>query len=119
MPKTRTSEKTGRVVGIATRVDEKDALPKLSEDEFQSQVTQLATLLGWTFFHVYDSRKCPGGWPDLVLVRPPRLLFRELKTTKGIVSADQTKWLDLLTRSGQDADVWRPEDFEQIKLELI
>ena len=52
------------------------------------------------------------GFPDLVLLSPRqgRILFRELKTMRGSVSADQRRWLDALRAVGQDAGVWRPVD---------
>ena len=47
-------------------------------------------------------------FPDLVLVREDRVLFRELKTMKGRTTPDQKKWLELLNAAGHDAAVWRP-----------
>jgi hypothetical protein len=38
------------------------------------------------------------------------VLFRELKTQRGRVTAEQREWLHALLAAGQDAGVWRPED---------
>ena len=38
----------------------------------------------------------PKGEPDLRLVRPPRVVFLELKADKGKLTPEQTEGLDLL-----------------------
>lgn len=52
------------------------------------------------------------GFPDLVLVRGERILFRELKTDKSKVSAEQREWMIALEAAGADVGVWRPRDLE-------
>ena len=85
------------------------ALLKMSEKQFQKAVIDLAKWTGWLAYHTYDSRRSEPGFPDLVLVHPTRgVLFRELKTMKGRVSAHQRKWLDKLALAGADVAVWRP-----------
>jgi VRR-NUC domain-containing protein len=93
-------------------------LPAISEAEHQDQVLRLARLCGWHHYHTCDSRRSPEGFPDLVLARRPRLLFRELKTESGNVTKAQEFWLNLLRLCGQDAEVWRPSDFDRIVQEL-
>jgi len=94
-----------------------------SEREFQREVIKIAESLGW-----YVNHALPGkgrnkhltlfigkrGFPDLVLCRPPRLLFVELKSQTGKVSNDQREWLDALHACGVEVYVWRPSDLEQI-----
>lgn len=80
----------------------------MSEDAFQRQVERLAESLGWKVYHTHDSRRSHRGWPDLVLGRRGRVLFRELKTMKGRTTPDQKQWLELLNAAGHDAAVWRP-----------
>lgn len=84
----------------------------MTEKAFQSQVEQVARSLGWLVYHPHDSRRSEPGFPDLVLVHPAkgRLMFRELKTQRGRVRAEQTVWLAALAAAGQDAAVWRPAD---------
>lgn len=93
-------------------------LPPISEKEFQGQVEQLAKQLGWAVHHHWLSIKSSEGWPDLVLIRPPRLLFRELKTDTGQVTAEQQMWLDWLRQCRQDVGVWRPRDWHDIEVTL-
>ena len=88
-----------------------------NEKDFQAAVQDAAHLLGWLTYHTYDSRHSAPGFPDLVLVRE-RVLFRELKTDKGRVTAAQQHWIDRLSAAGADAGVWRPADWEQIMGEL-
>lgn len=82
----------------------------MSEDTLQTRVEQLARELGWLRYHTYDSRRSQAGFPDLVMVRRGRIVWRELKTMKGRVSADQRKWLDALETANADVGVWRPID---------
>jgi hypothetical protein len=85
----------------------------LTEEQFQSQVIQLAQLHGYLLiYHTHDSRRSQPGFPDLVLVslRRGRCLFRELKTAKGKLSPAQTLWIQGMQNAGLNAGVWRPED---------
>lgn len=84
-----------------------------SEAAWQAQVVHLATMFGWLVYHTHDSRRSQPGFPDLVLVRD-RVLYRELKTATGRVSAEQQVWLDRLERAGADAAVWRPGDIDAV-----
>lgn len=84
------------------------------EKKFQEQVIILARSLGWELiYHVHDSRRSHPGFPDLVLVnlRQRRLIWRELKSTKGRLSPAQRIWLEGLAIANQDAGVWRPTDY--------
>jgi hypothetical protein len=82
----------------------------VTESELFEAIRKLARLTGWAMYHTHDSRRSEPGFPDLVLMRPPRILFRELKTETGRVTPAQQKWLDELTACGADAAVWRPRD---------
>jgi len=66
----------------------------VSEKQFQSQVLQLAKLSGWLTYHTHDSRRSQAGFPDLVLVRPPAIVFAELKTEAGKLRPEQAAWLE-------------------------
>ena len=100
------------------------------EKDFQAAIIELATLLGWRVFHVYDSRRSEAGYPDLTLVRdghgergettPSRLIFAELKTDRGRVRPEQREWLAALAGvPGVLACVWRPRDFAAIQAALM
>lgn len=75
------------------------------EDELQSRVLQLASPLGWRSYHTHDSRRSPGGFPDLCLVhgRAARLIFSELKREKGRYQPGQREWLADLAAVGEAA----------------
>jgi hypothetical protein len=124
------------------------AAPKrstVSERAFQSQVTNLATFYGWKWAHFHDSRRqvvrrgqtavigdaAAAGFPDLVLVRGPELLFVELKAEKGRTRPTQVEWIKALrvveeavqrTRQGDiwgtelavEVHLWKPRDWDEV-----
>ena len=113
-------------------------LPKgpTSEKEWQSTVLDLATLGGWRSYHTFDSRRSAPGFPDLTLVRPPELVFAELKAEKGRTTPEQEAWLEDLGvvsqcimldaggwRIGDEIPVqvfvWRPSDFDEVRRILL
>ena len=92
---------------------------EMTEAVLQGRVQEVATGLGWWWYHAPDNR--PGGrsravqrvtpgWPDLVLVRGTRILYRELKTQTGRVTPEQSALHELLFDAGADVAVWRPMD---------
>lgn len=81
------------------------------EDELKSKTIAVATPLGWRWYHTHDSRRSPGGFPDLVLVRGPRLIFAELKKQDGRYRPGQREWLADVARAGAEAYTWRPLDY--------
>jgi hypothetical protein len=102
------------------------AAPPITEAQFQRQVTDLATLHRWGWVHFRPARTVDGwrtpvsgplgaGWPDLVLVRPPRLVFAELKSERGRLTPTQKGALDLLRDAGLEVHVWRPGDLPAIQ----
>lgn len=95
-----------------------NALPKLNEKQFQAQVVEAARLYGWWVYHTYDARKSEPGFPDLVLIRPPELLFWELKTDSGKLTTAQTAVLQKLIACGERAEVMRPSDWSRIEQRL-
>ena len=95
-----------------------DAMPAASEKDFQRAITDLAKACGWKIYHTYDSRRSNPGWPDLVLAKPPRLLFVEVKTDFGKLRPEQQEWLQALLECQQDARVWRPRDWFSIERTL-
>jgi hypothetical protein len=71
----------------------------MSEAQLQRAIVDAATRLGFLVFHDLDSRQNAAGFPDLVLVRPPYVLFLELKTEKGRAREEQLTWLRQLRLS--------------------
>jgi hypothetical protein len=125
-------------------------LPSETEAAFQAKVTNLAGFYQWRWYHSPDNRpvtaksgrryvqRVKAGFPDLVLVRGPELIFAELKTEKGRLSNEQRGWLaaidevdsalsyvvGVFKETGRvrmaggfpsiEAVVWRPSDLERI-----
>ena len=84
----------------------------VSEAQWQQTVIEAAELFGWWVFHDHDSRRNQAGFPDLVLIRPPRVMFLELKRETGKVSKAQKGVLDMLDECpGVEADVARPSNW--------
>ena len=88
-----------------------EAARQLTEDAWQAIVISQAKARGWRVYHTFDSRRSTAGYPDLTLVRPPRVLFVELKTAAGRLTPAQLDWIgDLRHCHGVEAHVWRPGD---------
>jgi len=109
------------------------ATSKLTEAQFQRQVVELAKLCGWSVAHFRPARTEKGwrtpvtadgaGFPDLVLARPPELVFAELKSERGKPSPAQVRWLEALCEVAAENEwvrcyVWRPSDFEDVRAVL-
>lgn len=117
----------------------------LSEQHFTEQVIQLARFYGWRAAHFRAAQTTRGwrtpvqgdgkGFPDLVLVRPPELIFAELKTPRGRLSREQAGWVAALEDVSRglahtraianpfsalepfpvvDVYVWTPDDFDAL-----
>lgn len=93
----------------------------MSEDELLRNVLDLAKALHLRTAHFRPARTEHGwrtavagdgaGFPDLVIVGASGVLYRELKSHKGIASTDQCDWIVELRRAGCNAEVWRPIDW--------
>lgn len=93
----------------------------LLEKDFLNHVRQLAELLGWRVYHTWTSLHSPRGLPDLVMVRPPRLIFSELKRSKGKLTPPQEAWIEDLRRVEGAVEVylWRPEHWFAGEIETV
>lgn len=99
----------------------------MSEAQLQAAVIDTAHTFGWLVHHVKPARTPDGkyltriagdpGFPDLVLARNGRVIFAELKSDRGRLSAHQQAWLDHLEppmggiESDHEVYVWRPQDW--------
>lgn len=99
--------------------------PKLTEAQWQQQVTDLAVHLGWTWAHFRPALTARGwrtavsgpggaGFPDLILWRD-RVLFVELKTDAGRLRPEQEGVIVGLTAAAADVHIWRPRDFDVVR----
>lgn len=67
---------------------------------------------GWQVHHETDSRRTPSGFPDLLAVRPPRVLVVELKRETSRLREEQGWWADDLARCpGIEYLLLRPSDW--------
>jgi hypothetical protein len=102
------------------------AAVKPSEADFQAVVVETARLAGWRVAHFRPARTKDGswrtpvtadgaGWPDLCLVRPPKIVFAELKSESGTLRPNQSEWLDVLRLLPQvEVYLWRPSDWDAV-----
>ena len=94
-----------------------EAIAKWSEQKLQSEILKFAvgserepSPLGWTAYHTFFSDRSQRGWPDLVLWRH-RIVYAELKTTKGVLSPHQSRVIEGLRAAGGEVYLWRPKDW--------
>ena len=96
-----------------------------SERAFQAKFIHLARLYRWRVAHFRPAQTRHGwrtavqgdgvGFPDLVLVRPPRLLFVELKSDKGKLTHEQMQWWFALHSIRRlEVYCWRPRDWDAL-----
>jgi YD repeat-containing protein len=88
-------------------------LAELTEKQYQAQVIELASLLGYKHYFTYRSKRSPAGWPDLALCRD-RLVLVELKRTAGVVSSKQKDWIRWLLEAHVETYVCRPADLDDL-----
>ena len=87
----------------------------VTEKDFQETVVQAAEMFGWWHYHVADSRRSRPGFPDLVLIKPPKVIFLEVKREKGRLTVAQAGVLAMLEDCSEvQAAVVRPTDWGQV-----
>ena len=90
------------------------------EKDLACYVVDCARLYKWKHYHTFDSRRSPEGFPDLCLVRPPRIVFAELKSEHGRLTPAQREWVRELGECGLEVHLWRPADIDNgIILEVL
>ncbi len=136
----------GKDEGLDTRTSKtkrrgsQDSL-RIKESDWQRTVIEYAHLRGWRVAHfrpgktsrTYTNKRgeikyvwvtpvqADGkGFFDLVLVRPPRIMFIELKSDKGKLTKEQENWCRLIANTQSENNciswgVWRPADWEIVK----
>jgi hypothetical protein len=99
---------------------------RLKEKPWQKQVEEALTVCGWWWMHVPPNViVCPGchrriyrgirkGFPDILAIKPPDILWIELKTETGQVEPEQTSVGEMLRACGQTWVVARPRDRETL-----
>ena len=99
----------------------------ITEKDFQATVIALARKDGWIVGFTHDARKSEPGEPDLRMVHPVqlRVIFAELKTTKGKLTKGRfntsgRRWLPgqdewgaaLGACPGVEYYLWRPDGLD-------
>src|SRR6185437_2712744 len=90
----------------------------MTEKELLTEVVRLCQKYKLTYHHQPDSRMMMGkpGLPDLIIVGKT-LLFAELKTNYGQLSATQTDWRYSLQAAGCHWCKWTPADLDSGEVE--
>lgn len=94
--------------------------------QLQEQIIDLAHICGWTVAHFRPALTKHGyrtpvsadgkGWPDLFLVKPPRMVVFECKSQYEKLSPEQEKWMSLFKEClGENARVVRFSDWDEIE----
>lgn len=93
------------------------ALLDLSEKEWDYQLfgsqKGLATILGFSSYHVLRSKGSQAGFPDRTLWRE-RLILVELKREGGKPTETQRTVLTALAKAGAEVYLWTPSDLDEI-----
>ena len=86
----------------------------ISEARLTQAFHDLLDVCGWPRelrYHSRDSRKSSGsGFPDWCVVREGRIIFVELKSSRGKATREQLLWHDALIQAGAEAYIWGPDD---------
>ena len=101
-----------------------------SESAFQAQVCNLASYLGWHWYHAPDNRPIRTrdgrvrkqhvvpGFPDLIMLRGAEIMAVELKAQGGRISRDQNTWLARFIAAGVETHIWFPADWDEVRERL-
>lgn len=92
-----------------------ESLPPQTEASFRRQVVAYAELMGWRCWFTWRSDHSPKGWPDLVLIRRPRIVFLELKGARTPITDDQRATIEDLQACGLTALIVRPKDWKTVE----
>lgn len=86
------------------------------ERSLQETIRQAASLHRWPcYYHTYDSRKSPKGFPDIVIAGYGQLIMWELKRQGKDPTDSQQEWIDELGKveGPPIVDVIRPQDLDR------
>lgn len=83
----------------------------MGETELMEEIRNLCEELGVLAFHCHDARRSWGsGYPDLTLVGPGGIAFREVKNRANQPTDEQRAWGRAINEAGGDWGLWRPRD---------
>jgi len=88
----------------------------ITERDFAQAVVEYARATGWLVWRTWNSKHSPAGEPDLRMVRPPRVIYAELKRERGRLTPAQEQAIDLLDKCpGVETYLWKPSDWPRIE----
>ena len=92
----------------------------ISESDFAQSVVEYARATGWLVWRTWNSKHSPAGEPDLRLVHPgqKRVIWAELKSSKGKLTPMQEQAIETLQVAGAEAYLWYPQDWWLIEMVL-
>lgn len=88
----------------------------MTERELDAEVRRLLADHGLYGYHNPDSRRSSAGMPDWLIIGS-RVLWRELKSARGVLSPQQTRMRYRLLAARQNWAVWRPADLTSGRIE--
>ena len=107
-----------RIAATATAPPRGAGRKAWTEARLLREVRRAARQNGWADYHPAISMGSPAGFPDLVLVRPPVIIFAELKSERGRLSTSQRAWLERFEQCSIpgriETYIWRPDDWPDI-----
>ena len=91
----------------------------MTEAQLLANVRAEAKRQGWLCYHTHRSDRSEKGYPDLTLVRGGTVMWVELKSEKGRLSAEQKEWLAALGLPWLKVAVWRPQQWYDGTIERV
>lgn len=115
-----TGQRRGTAKPRAVMAAARKALPMRENEDFLPAVIDACHVHGLLVAHFRPMQDARGVWrtpvagdgkgfPDLVITGPGGVLWRELKSDRGRLSAEQKVWLAALDAAGANVAVWQPE----------
>jgi len=100
-------------------------IKRITENELQNNILDLAKIFHWRRAHFRPAMTKHGwrtpvqadgkGFPDLVLLKPPRLILAEVKRQDTKPNEHQLEWLhDFAEVPGVEVYTWKPLDWDEI-----
>lgn len=97
----------------------------ITEAQFQKQIEELASRLGWQWVHFERMGNDQGRWrtpargplgkgfPDLFLVKGAAAIFIEVKAQRGVFS-DEQRAVRMILEKVHPYYIFRPNDWPQV-----
>jgi hypothetical protein len=99
---------------------------QLTEKQFQKQLEAALDALNWWWMHIPSNvivcrfchrknyRGLQKGFPDILAIKPPHIVWIEVKTERGWLDPEQRRVHEMLRACGQRVLHVRPRDREAV-----